>query len=104
MNKKQRDRIVEKRITFTKRWTAILLTMSVIWITLSYVLAFMGKENIAETLSENVMAVIIATFIPYLCKSYFETFASEKNRLKEKEMESNEVKEEATDYNEYILK
>lgn len=89
---KKTKRIVERRVTFTKRWTAIILFMSCFWITLSYILAFMGKENIAETLSENIVQIIMGTFIPYLCKSYFETFASEKNRIKEKEIEVSENK------------
>jgi len=87
MNKKQ---IQERRVTFSKRWTAIILFMSCIWITLSYILAFLGKEQIAETLSETVANVIIFSFVPYLCKAYFETYANEKNKLKEKELEIQE--------------
>lgn len=76
-----------QKITFTKRWTALLLGISCVWITLSYLLAFFGKDQIAESLSQTVATVIIATFIPYLAKSYFETFASEKNRIKEKQID-----------------
>lgn len=79
--------IVERRVTFTKRWVAIILTMSIVWITWSYMLATAGREEIAKELSESVITIIIATFIPYLCKSYFETFAQEKNRIKEKQMD-----------------
>ena len=89
MNKKEKKRFISKRITFTKRWTALILALSCLWITLSYLLAFFGKEQIAESLSQTVATVIIATFVPYLAKSYFETFASEKNRIKEKELDSN---------------
>lgn len=89
LSKKEKDNIVKKRVTFTKKWVSIILIFSCIWITLSYVLAFMGKEYIAESLSSTVAQVIIATMIPYLCKSYFETFAEERNKLKEKELELN---------------
>lgn len=99
--KKNKKETLQKRVTFTKRWTAIILGISCIWITLSYVLAFFGKDQIAETLSETVATVIIATFIPYLCKSYFETFASEKNRIKEKvidkQVENNNEEEQEED-------
>lgn len=100
MNKKEKKKFILKRITFTKRWTAIILGLSCVWITFSYILALFGKEQIAESLSQTVATVIIATFIPYLAKSYFETFASEKNRIKEKQLDldssstSEEINEE----------
>lgn len=66
--------------TTTKKWLSRLLCCSCVWITLSYVLAFFGHEQIAESLSETVATVIIATILGYLCKSFFET--REEERLK----------------------
>ena len=68
--------------TFTKKWVSRLLWFGCIWISLSYVLAFLGREQIAESLSTTVATVIIATILGYLCKAFFET--REEERLKYK--------------------
>lgn len=64
--------------TFTKKWTERLLVLFIIWISLTYILAFMGKESIAETLSQDVMTGGVAVFLGYLLKAYFETYSEEK--------------------------
>lgn len=66
--------------TFTKKWVSRLLWLGCLWITLSYVLAFLGKDQIAESLSQTVATVIIATILGYLCKAFFET--REEERMK----------------------
>lgn len=58
--------------SFTKRWVDLILTNAVVWVYLSYILAFMDKDTIAEQLSITVVKVIIYTFIPYLAKALFE--------------------------------
>lgn len=58
--------------TYTKRWLTFILINGVIWIYLSYVLAFLDKIQIAETLSVTAVTSIIATMIGYFCKSAFE--------------------------------
>lgn len=58
--------------TFTKRKVDLILNHAIIWVYLTYILALIGKESIAENLSITVVKVIIYTFIPYLCKSLFE--------------------------------
>lgn len=68
--------------TFTKKWVTRLLWLGCIWISLSYVLAFMGRESIAEELSGQVAAVIIATVLGYLCKAFFETHSKENLKYK----------------------
>ena len=45
---------------------------------LTYVLAFMGKEQIAETLSGDICHTIIGIGLGYFLKSYFETKQEEK--------------------------
>ncbi len=58
--------------TYTKRWLTFILINGVIWVYLSYVLAFLDKIQIAETLSVTAVTSIIATMLGYFCKSAFE--------------------------------
>ena len=46
---------------------------SIIWISLSYILAFTGKVDIAEELSKTIVTGIICIILPYFLKSLFET-------------------------------
>lgn len=71
--------------TFTKTWVSRLMYIAVFDIQLSYILAFMGKEQIAETLSITVVTEIIGVMAVYFMKSFFETKESEKIRLQEME-------------------
>lgn len=77
-------------ITFTKKWINRLMWFSVSWITLSYILAFCGKESIAESLSQTVANVIVSVFVAYLCKSFFETYSEEHNKLKREQLTNSE--------------
>ena len=70
--------------TFTKVWVGRLLWFGCLWITWSYILATLGKTDIAEALSQTVAKVIIATTLGYLLKAFFETFCQKHNELKEK--------------------
>lgn len=74
--------------TFTKTWVSRLMYIAVFDIQLSYLLAFMGKEQIAETLSITVVTEIVGVMAVYCLKSFLETRESERIRLQEKEMES----------------
>lgn len=76
--------------TFSKIWVSRLMYIAVFDIQLSYILAFCGREQIAETLSITVVTEIIGVMAVYFAKSFFETKESEKNRLKEKELETQE--------------
>lgn len=60
--------------TFSKKAVAIILVVSMIDLQLSYVLAFMGKEQIAESLSSEIASVIVGVMIGYFMKALFETF------------------------------
>ena len=83
-----------KKETFTKKWVSRLLWFGCVWITLSYILAFFDKMQIAESLSTTVASVIIATILGYLCKSFFET--REEERLKYMKQQKNIITEEDT--------
>ena len=97
MKKKQKKetKTQDKTIlTFTKKWVNRLLWFGVIWITWSYILASFGKVSIAESLSQTVAEVIIATMLGYLAKAFFETYSEKKNELKEKEMKQDNYHDE----------
>ena len=77
-NRKQKNN--GKYVTFTKRWFAIILKWGIVWVNLSYILAFLGKEQIAESLSTAAITTILGAFITYALKSF-----GEKKIGKEKE-------------------
>ena len=70
----------KRYVTFTKRWFAIILKWGIVWVNLSYILAFLGKEQIAESLSTAAITTILGAFITYALKSF-----GEKKIGKEKE-------------------
>ena len=63
---------VKKYKTYTKRWLTVILINGIIWVYLSYILAFIGREQIAETLSVTAVTSIITTMVGYFAKSAFE--------------------------------
>lgn len=50
----------------TKLFIWWLMVVGTVWISLSYVLAFQGKEQIAEALSQNICEVILGGLITYV--------------------------------------
>ncbi len=60
--------------TFSKKAVAIILAVSLMDLQLSYVLAFMGKDQIAESLSSEIASVVIGVMLGYFMKALFETF------------------------------
>lgn len=80
-----------KKKTFTKIWINRFFYLFSIWVSLSYILAFLGRDEIAESLSSNIVEFGIATVLIYCCKSYFETRSEEKIKLDREMMDlSNE--------------
>ena len=73
MQKNNAD-IQKKRtyVTFTKRFFKIILINANIWVYLSFVLAFMGKQEIAESISVQAIITIIGVFASYCIKSAYE--------------------------------
>lgn len=63
-----------KLSTYTKRAVTAILVLALIDLQLSYVLAFIGREQIAETLSSEIASVIIGVMLGYFMKALFETF------------------------------
>lgn len=60
--------------TFTKKAVVVILFFSILDLQLSYLLAFMGKEQIAESLSSTIASTIIGVMLGYFAKALFETF------------------------------
>lgn len=60
--------------TYTKKAVTIILTVSLIDLQLSYILAFIGKEQIAESLSSQIAGTVIGVMLGYFMKALFETF------------------------------
>lgn len=72
--KKKEDDLttVKGAISFSKKITKLIIINAIIWIYLSYILAYLGREQIAENLSINVVVVIISTVITNSTKALFE--------------------------------
>lgn len=73
--------------TFSKKAVAIILAVSLIDLQLSYVLAFIGKEQIAESLSSTIAETIIGVMLGYFLKALFETFFEKREKRLTKSLE-----------------
>lgn len=60
-----------KKPEFSKRIMRVILIQAIIDIQLTYVLAFLGKENIAETLAITIVTEIIGSFATYAFRAHF---------------------------------
>ena len=86
--------------TYTKRAVTAILVVSLIDLQLSYILAFMDKVQIAESLSSQIATVIVGTMVGYFLKALFETFfekREERLRMKDELASSNEELEKGGD-------
>ena len=72
------DEITTKKSTagridsFTKLAVAVVLINACAWVWCSYILAYLGRYEIAESLSQTAVTAIIGTFVTYAVKSLFE--------------------------------
>lgn len=80
MNDKRQTRYKSGLKTFTKKAVSAILIISLVDLQLSYVLAFLGKEQIAESLSSTIASTIIGVMIGYFLKALFETFFEEREK------------------------
>lgn len=72
--------------TYTKRLVAVIIFVCLIDLQLSYVLAFMDKMQIAESLSSQICITILGTAFIYMLKAYFETKAEKSSKEYENKM------------------
>ena len=82
--------------TFTKKAVAIILVVSLIDLQLSYVLAFMGQVQIAESLSSTIASTVVVVMLGYFFKALFETFFEKR----EERFKQESKLEENTNYEE----
>lgn len=61
--------------TFTKLAVAVILINAAAWVWCSYGLAYLGRYEIAEQLSETAVDTILGTFITYALKSGVENLS-----------------------------
>ena len=79
--------------TFSKKAVAAILFVSLIDLQLSYILAFLGKEQIAESLSSEIASVIIGVMLGYFMKALFETFFEKREERLNKSSSQDEKEE-----------
>jgi len=77
-----------KLATYTKRWVTIILVIALVDMQLPFILAFLDKTEIAESLATAIVTEIIAVILGYMAKSFFETRESEKNKITMRELNS----------------
>ncbi|WP_300855993.1 hypothetical protein [uncultured Clostridium sp.] len=65
----------DKWITFMKVIVLFCLCNGIAWVWCSYILAWQGKEQIAESLSQVALTEIIAVVVVYAAKSVFENLS-----------------------------
>lgn len=94
MKWKRKDSYKKWLSTFSKKAVAIILSVSLIDLQLSYILAFLGKEQIAESLSSEIASVIIGVMVGYFMKALFETFFEKREERLNKELDDMACKEE----------
>ena len=67
--------------TYTKRLVGVVVIVSLIDLQLSYVLAFLGKDQIAESLSTQICVTLLGTILVYVIRAYFDTKAEKDNEM-----------------------
>ena len=67
--------------TYTKRLVFVIVLISIIDLQLSYILAFMDKVQIAESLSNQICITILGTVIVYMIRAYFDTKAEKRDEM-----------------------
>lgn len=73
--REQKEDSQKSGLTNTLKVVWFILINAVGWIWCSYLLAFMGKEQIAETLSSNAVTSIIAVVLGYCGKALAENIS-----------------------------
>lgn len=71
--------------TFTKRIITLILVITLIDLQFPFILAFIGRDQIAEDLGRILVTEIIGVFFVYCCKSFFETKEEKKMEFKKAE-------------------
>lgn len=87
MGGKREKKHIKWLSTFSKRAVAIILFVSIVDLQFSYILAYLGKEQIAESLSSTIATVIVGVMLGYFMKALFETFFEEREKRLNRKLE-----------------
>lgn len=77
-----------RKNTFTKKMMTRIINVALFDMQLPFLLALLGKEQIAETLGGLIVTEIIGVFLAYCTKSFFETKEEEKMKMLRESMDS----------------
>ena len=88
--KKNKRNYKRTLMTYTKKAVTAILVIALTDLQLSYILAFIGQVQIAETLSVTIATTIVGVMLGYFIKALFETFL-EKRELRLNREHQNDV-------------
>lgn len=97
ISKRKKIRRYRSKKTFTKQIMTWIVGVALLDMQFPFILAFLGKDQIAETLGGLIATEIIGIFLVYCCKSFFETREEEKVRLESQERLANISEDESED-------
>ncbi|MCM1232332.1 MAG: hypothetical protein NC489_19600 [Ruminococcus flavefaciens] len=72
--------------TYTKKMMTRIINVALADMQFPFLLALLGREEIAETLGGLIVTEIVGVFLVYCAKSFFETKEAERQRLQEQYM------------------
>lgn len=73
--------------TYSKKAVTAILVVALLDLQLSYLLAFLDKPQIAESLSSTIATVIVGVMAGYFTKALFETFFEKREERLNKKIE-----------------
>lgn len=80
VKKSLKDQIKDIKVdTYTKLLVSIIIVVALIDLQLSYMLAFLDKVQIAESLSTQICTTILGTAFIYMIRAYFDSRAEHNN-------------------------
>lgn len=84
------------KLSTTKCIVIFCLVNGVLWVWCSYLLAYLGRAEIAENLSKLAITEIIGVILIYCCKALFENLAKHNDWLDKTDTTSKAKKQEVT--------
>lgn len=79
------------KFTYTKWIVSILITIAVVDLQLTYILAFLGSPETLQETSGKLITEILGVVLVYCVKSFFETREEEKNKLIDKALRVGDI-------------
>ena len=73
---------IKNKITFTKRIISVILAVALFDMQFPFILAMLGRDNIAEELGKTLVIEIVGVVLVYCLKSFFETREEENMKYK----------------------